>query len=152
MTVVNLTQLRELVGQEVATSDWLVVSQDRIDAFADATDDHQWIHVDAQRAKTETPFGTTIAHGFLTLSLLSVLMRGALNVEGLRMTLNYGLNRVRFVSPVPCGSRIRARIALSKLEDIRASTQATWTVTVEREGGDKPAIVAEWIVRYYGQP
>jgi len=152
MTVVNLTQLRELVGHEVATSDWLVVSQDRIDAFADATDDHQWIHVDAQRAKTETPFGTTIAHGFLTLSLLSVLMRGTLIVEGLRMTLNYGLNRVRFVSPVPCGSRIRARIALGKVEDVGDSTQATWNITIEREGSDKPSMIAEWIVRYYRKP
>jgi len=152
MTVVNLTQLRELVGHEVATSDWLVVSQDRIDAFADATDDHQWIHVDAQRAKSETPFGTTIAHGFLTLSLLSVLMRGTLIVEGLRMTLNYGLNRVRFVSPVPCGSRIRARIALGKVEDVGDSTQATWNITIEREGSDKPSMIAEWIVRYYRKP
>ena len=152
MTVVNLTQLRELVGHEVATSDWLVVSQDRIDAFADATDDHQWIHVDAQRAKSETPFGTTIAHGFLTLSLLSVLMRGTLIVEGLRMTLNYGLNRVRFVSPVPCGSRIRARIALGKVEDVGDSTQAMWNITIEREGSDKPSMIAEWIVRYYRQP
>ena len=151
MTVVTLTQLGEMVGREVATSDWLAVTQDRIDAFANATDDHQWIHVDGQRAKTETPFGTTIAHGFLTLSLLSPLMRDAVRVDGLRMTINYGLNRVRFVSPVPSGSRIRARIALSKLEDMRDSTQATWTVTVEREGGDKPCCVAEWIVRYYPQ-
>jgi acyl dehydratase len=151
MTVVTLTQLGELVGREVATSDWLAVTQDRIDAFANATDDYQWIHVDGQRAKTEAPFGTTIAHGFLTLSLLSPLMRDAIRVDGLRMTINYGLNRVRFVSPVPSGSRIRARIALSTLEDMRDSTQATWTVTVEREGGDKPAIVAEWIVRYYRQ-
>jgi acyl dehydratase len=152
MTVVNLTQLRELVGQEVATSDWLVVSQDRIDAFANATDDHQWIHVDGQRAKTETPFGTTIAHGFLTLSLLSPLMRDAIRVDGLRMTINYGLNRVRFVSPVPSGSRIRARAALSKVEDVGDSTQAAWNVTIEREGSDKPSMIAEWIVRYYRQP
>jgi acyl dehydratase len=150
MTVgVSLLQLGGLVGQEVATSDWLVVTQDRIDTFADATDDHQWIHVDSARARAETPFGTTIAHGFLTLSLVSTLMRDAIIVDGLRMTLNYGLNRVRFVSPVPSGSRIRARITLGRIEDLGDSTQAMWSVTIEREGGEKPAVVAEWIVRYY---
>jgi len=151
MTVVDLEQLAGLVGREVATSDWLVITQDRIDAFANATDDHQWIHVDAARAKAEAPFGETIAHGFLTLSLFSPLMRDAIKVDGLRMTLNYGLNRVRFVSPVPSGSRIRARIALGKVDDIGGSTQATWNVTIEREGGEKPCVVAEWIVRYYGR-
>jgi len=149
MMVLDLQQLAGIVGHEVAVSDWVVVTQDRIDAFANATDDHQWIHVDAERAKAEAPFGTTIAHGFLTLSLLSPLMRDAINVDGLRMTLNYGLNRVRFVSPVPSGSRIRARIALGKVDDIGDSTQATWNVTIEREGSDKPCVVAEWLVRYY---
>ena len=149
MTVVALAQLGGLVGREVGTSDWFTVTQDRINAFADATDDHQWIHVDIDRARAETPFGTTIGHGFLTLSLLSPLMRDAVTVEGPRMTLNYGLNRVRFVSPVPSGSRIRARIALGRVEDMGDSIQATWGVTIEREGGDKPAVVAEWIVRYY---
>jgi acyl dehydratase len=151
MTVVDLKQLAGLVGQEVAVSDWLLVTQDRIDAFANATDDHQWIHVDAERAKRETSFGTTIAHGFLTLSLLSPLMRDAIKVDGLRMTINYGSNRVRFVSPVPSGSRIRARIVLGKVDDLGDSTQATWNVTIERDGSNKPAVVAEWIVRYYGQ-
>ena len=150
MTVVELAGLAGLVGREVGTSGWLVVTQDRIDAFADATGDHQWIHVDSERARTETPFGTTIAHGFLTLSLISTLMHDAVTVDGPRMTLNYGLNRVRFVSPVPSGSRIRARIALGRTEDMGDSIQATWTVTVERDGGDKPAVVADWIVRYYG--
>ena len=149
MTVVDLAHLGGLVGQEVATSDWLVITQDRIDAFAEATSDHQWIHVDSGRARAETPFGATIAHGFLTLSLLSALMRAAVTVDGPRMTLNYGLNRVRFVSPVPSGSRIRARVALDTVEDRGDSIQATWGVTIEREGGDKPAVVAEWIVRYY---
>jgi acyl dehydratase len=149
MTVVDLEQLAGLVGRDLATSDWLVITQDRIDAFANATDDHQWIHVDAARAKAEAPFGETIAHGFLTLSLLSPLMRDAIKVDGLRMTLNYGLNRVRFVSPVPSGSRIRARIALGKVDDIGGGTQAIWNVTIEREGGAKPCVVAEWIVRYY---
>lgn len=150
MMVLDLQQLAGIVGHEVAVSDWVVVTQDRIDAFADATDDHQWIHVDAERAKAEAPFGATIAHGFLTLSLLSPLMRNAINVDGLRMTLNYGLNRVRFVSPVPSGSRVRARIALGKVDDIGDSTQATWNITIEREGSsDKPCVVAEWLVRYY---
>ena len=149
MIVVDLTQLGGLVGREVASSDWLVVTQDRIDAFANATGDHQWIHVDAERARTDTPFGATIAHGFLTLSLISALMRDAITVEGARMTLNYGLNRVRFVSPVPSGSRIRARIALGRVDAAGDSTQATWNVTVERDGGEKPSVVAEWIVRYY---
>src|SRR6478672_5679538 len=150
MRVVDLAPLCGLIGQEAATSGWLMVTQDRIDAFADATGDHQWIHVDPERARVETPFHATIAHGFLTLSLLSALMHDAIEVDGLRMTLNSGLNRLRFVSPVPSGSRIRARLALGTLEDIGDSTQATWNVTIEREGGAKPCVVAEWIVRYYG--
>ena len=149
MTTVDLAHLGDLAGREVGVSDWLVVAQDRIDAFADATGDHQWIHVDAERARTSTPFGATIAHGFLTLSLLSALMRDAVTVSGARMTLNYGLNRVRFVSPVPSGSRIRARVALAKIDHMADSIQAVWNVTIERDGGDKPAVVAEWIVRYY---
>ena len=149
MTVLTLAELRGLVGREVSISDWLVVTQERINAFADTTDDHQWIHVDVERATAETPFGTTIAHGFLTLSLLSGLMRNAVTIDGPRMTLNYGFNRVRFVSPVPSGSRIRARVVLGRLDDLADSTQVTWNVTVEREGGDKPCLVADWIVRYY---
>jgi acyl dehydratase len=130
----------------------MVIAQDRIDAFADATGDHQWIHVDAERAKHETPFGTTIAHGFLTLSLISALMRNAVSIEGLRMAINYGLNRVRFVSPVPQGSRVRARVVLAAIEDTRDSVQVTWSLQVEREGHDKPCLVAEWLVRYYPLP
>jgi acyl dehydratase len=146
--VVDLADLHELVGREVATSDWLAVTQERIDAFAEATDDRQWIHVEAARARVETPFGSTVAHGFLTLSLLTALLRAAVSVTGARMTLNYGLNRVRFVSPVPSGARIRARIALAAVEDLGDSLQASWNVTVEREGGARPAAVAEWLVRY----
>ncbi len=149
MTSVDLARLGDLAGREVGVSGWLLVAQDRIAAFADATDDHQWIHVDAERARTGLPFGTTIAHGFLTLSLVSALVRDAVVVEGVRMALNYGLNRVRFVSPVPSGSRIRARVALAKIDDMADSIQAIWNVTIERDGGDKPAVVAEWIVRYY---
>ena len=151
MTVVQLAELGGLVGREIATSDWMVVSQDRINAFADTTDDHQWIHVDAERARAETPFGTTIAHGFLTLSLTSALLRNAVRIDGPRMTLNYGLNRVRFVSPVPSGSRIRARIAVGKVDDLEDSTQVIWNITIEREGSDKPCVVAEWIGRYYSR-
>jgi acyl dehydratase len=149
VTVVGLTDLGALVGQEVATSNWFEVTQARIDAFADATGDRQWIHVDIERARAETPFGTTIAHGFLTLSLVSALMRDAVTVDGAHISLNYGLNRVRFVSPVPAGSRIRARIALARCDDVGNGVQATWNVTIEREGGEKPSVVAEWIVRYY---
>src|SRR5689334_12719820 len=116
MTVVKVTELAGLVGRDIATSDWIEITQKRIDAFAETTDDRQWIHIDPVRARAESPFGTTIAHGFLTLSLLSTLVRDAITVQGPRMTLNYGLNRVRFVSPVPCGSRLRAQIALAKIE------------------------------------
>jgi acyl dehydratase len=152
VTVVRLSDLGALVGREVAASGWFDVTQARIDAFADATGDRQWIHVDVERARRETPFGTTIAHGFLTLSLVSALMRDAVTVDGPRMTLNYGLNRVRFVSPVPAGSRIRARVVLGRCDDVGDSVQATWNVTIEREGGEKPCVVAEWIVRYYDSP
>ena len=145
----SVGKLGEFVGREVALSEWLEVSQARIDGFAEATEDRQWIHTDPERAARESPFGQTIAHGFLTLSLLSELMRLAVSVKGVRMGLNYGLNRVRFVSPVPAGSRIRARLTLAALEEIKGGAQATWGVTVEREGGNKPCCVAEWLVRYY---
>ena len=145
----SIAQLAEYVGQEVAVSDWLEVSQERINRFAETTDDRQWIHVDPERAARESPFKQTIAHGFLTLSLLSALYQRAMSVGGVRMGINYGLDRVRFVSPVPAGSRIRGRFALSTLTDIRGGVQAAWNVTVERDGGDKPCCVAEWLVRYY---
>ena len=148
MTVVDVANLGSLVGREVATGNWLVVTQERIDAFAAATADHQWIHVDIQRASAETPFGTTIAHGFLTLSLISALVRDAVTVDRTRLTLNYGLNRVRFVSPVPSGSRIRARITLAGIDDMGDSLQATWSVTIERDGSDKPAAVVDALSRY----
>lgn len=149
IVIPDLARLRELAGHDVGASDWVVVDQVRITAFADATGDHQWIHVDPGRAAAETPFGTTIAHGFLTLSLVSALMRSAISIGGLRMTINYGLNRVRFISPVPAGARIRARITLAAIADAAEATQATWGVTVERDGGEKPCLVAEWLVRYY---
>jgi acyl dehydratase len=145
----SIARLRDHVGREVAISDWLEVSQERINQFAETTDDRQWIHVDPERAARESPFKRTIAHGFLTLSLLSELGKRAMSVGGVRMGINYGLDRVRFVSPVPAGSRIRGRFALSALTDIRGGVQAAWNVTVERDGGDKPCCVAEWLVRYY---
>jgi acyl dehydratase len=146
---VSVRELGEQVGRDVAVSDWLEVSQERINQFAEATEDRQWIHTDPERAARESPFKQAIAHGFLTLSLLSELMKRAVSVAGLRMGLNYGLNRVRFVSPVPAGARLRGRFKLAALEEIKGGAQATWEVTVEREGGDKPCCVAEWLVRYY---
>jgi len=148
----DVRSLRDRIGEEVAVGDWLEVTQARIDQFAEATGDRQWIHVDAARAASESPFKTTIAHGFLTLSLVSALTRSALELRGLRMAINYGLNRVRFVTPVPSGSRLRARLTPSAVEDAGGGVQVTWTVTIERDGAEKPACVAEWIVRYFPAP
>ena len=145
----SLTELKTKVGQEVAAGDWFEVTQERINLFAEATEDRQWIHTDPERAARESPFGGTIAHGFLTLSLLSELMKRAVSVGGVRMGVNYGLNRVRFVRPVPAGALIRGRFRLDAVEEISGGAQATWGVTVEREGGDRPCCVAEWLVRYY---
>ena len=148
----NPAWLRDRIGEEIAVSDWIDVSQARIDQFAEATEDRQWIHVDPARAAVESPFRTTIAHGFLTLSLVSLLARRALSLGGVRMAINYGVNRVRFISPVPAGSRIRGRFSPAAVEEAGAAVQVTWTVTVEREHGDKPCLVAEWLVRYYPSP
>ena len=147
----NPATLRESLGQEFAVSDWLEVTQDRITRFADATGERQWIHVDPARAAAESPFGTTIAHGFLTLSLLSTLFWSAVTVEQQRLVVNYGLNRVRFVTPVPAGARIRGRFTPSAVETTDGVTQVTWQVVVEREHAEKPCCVAEWLIRYYGQ-
>jgi len=149
MVTVDVSTLGDRVGQEVAVSDWLLVDQARVNQFAAATGDHQWIHVDPGRAATESPFRSTIAHGFLTLSLVSSLLRDAVAFTGSRMAINYGLNRVRFVSPVPAGAQIRGRFTLAATEDVGGALQATWHITAEREGGDKPCLVAEWLVRYY---
>jgi acyl dehydratase len=149
MIEVDVRTLKDRVGQEIAVSSWLEVTQARIDQFAEATGDRQWIHVDAARAAAESPFKTTIAHGFLTLSLLSTLVRDAMQFGGLRMAINYGLNRVRFVSPVPAGARIRATFSVHAVEDVAGGVQVTWLARIEREHGDKPACAAEWIVRYY---
>jgi acyl dehydratase len=148
--VESLEGLRSLVGSEVSVGDWYEVRQQQVDLFAEATGDHQWIHVDPERASRESPYGTTIAHGFLTLSLLSHFLSQAVVLAfPLRMGINYGLNRVRFVSPVPVGARIRPRVVLAALEAFPGGEQATWSITIEREGGEKPVCVAEWLVRYY---
>ena len=149
MIDIDVRTIKDRVGEEIAVSDWLQVTQARIEQFADATGDRQWIHVDQARAAVESPFKTTIAHGFLTLSLLSPLIRESIRFTGLRMAINYGTNRVRFVSPVPSGARIRARITPSAVEAVAGGFQVAWQVTIEREHGDKPACVAEWLVRYY---
>ena len=148
--VIDVARLADLVGSE-ASSDWLDVPQETITAFADATGDRQWIHVDVDRARSEGPFGATIAHGFLTLSLISRLMRSAIRFEGgPRVAINYGLNKVRFPSPVPAGSRVRGRFTLLRVEPAAdGAWQATWSAVVEREASDKPCCVAEWLVRYY---
>ena len=143
----SIEELRRLVGKEVVVTDWLAVSQERIDAFADATEDHQWIHVDRERAARESPYGTTVAHGFLTLSLLPYLLGQAIEIQGTRLGINYGLNRLRFTGPLPAGARVRARFRLAAVEDIDRGVQMTWNVTVEREGEAKPVLVAEWLTR-----
>ena len=148
-TIASLADVPSLVGQEVATSDWITITQEQVNQFADATGDHQWIHVDVEKARAG-PFGGPIAHGFLTLSLLPRFFETAIAIEGARMGVNYGLNKVRFTSPVPVGSRLRARMTLLACEPIdHGGMQMTWKVVVEREGGDKPVCIAESIgLRY----
>ena len=145
----KLAELKPLVGQELAVSDWFPVSQQRIDQFAEATGDHQWIHVDPARA-AKGPFGATIAHGFLTLSMLPLLLETAVDIRDVKMGVNYGLNRVRFTAPVPVGSELRGRIRLLAFDDLPdGGVQLTTEVTIERKGSDKPACIAESISRRY---
>ncbi|MGH8694809.1 MAG: MaoC family dehydratase [Burkholderiales bacterium] len=146
----NLEELAAKVGREVVVSDWLEVTQERIDKFADATGDHQWIHVDVERARRESPFGTTIAHGFLTLSLLSHFLNNSLEFGNSKMGVNYGCNRLRFTAPVKAGSRLRARFKLKEFERIEGGVQMIWDVAMECEGQEKPVLVAEWVGRRYG--
>ena len=147
--MISIPELEQRVGQEVAVSPWIEITQERIDTFAKAIDDFQWIHVDRERARN-SPFGGTIAHGFLTLSLLSHLSERTFGFADRKMGVNYGLNRVRFTSPVPSGSRVRARFTLQKFERLAdGGIQVTWNTVVEREGADKPALVAEWLGRHY---
>lgn len=149
--LISVDELPDLVGQELAVSDWLEVTQERIDLFAEATGDPQWIHLDPERAAAESPYKTTIAHGFLTLSLVTQLCRNAFELDGpFSMAVNYGLNRVRFPAPVPSGSRVRARFTLNRLDELDGCLQLTWGVVMQREGGgDKPCLAAEWITRAY---
>ena len=145
----TLAELSDLVGQEVAVSEWLTITQEQINLFAQATGDHQWIHVDVERAKAG-PFGTTIAHGLLTLSLIPQFFQTAIDIREVGMGINYGLNKVRFTSPVPVGSRLRARLKLLSSEPIdNRGRQMAWEVLVEREGSSKPVCVAESIARRY---
>jgi acyl dehydratase len=144
----SIRDLERRVGEEVGVSPWIEVTQERIDTFARAIDDHQWIHVDRERAKS-SPFGGTIAHGFLTLSLLSHLAEKTFSFSDRKMGVNYGLNRVRFTAPVPSGAKVRARFTLAKYEKLEGGVQVTWNTTVEIENADKPAMVAEWIGRHY---
>ena len=146
----NLEELAAKVGQEVVVSDWLEVTQERINQFADATGDHQWIHVDVERARRESPFGTTIAHGFLTLSLLSHFLNNSLEFGNSKMGVNYGCNRLRFTAPVKAGSRLRARFKLKEFQRIEGGVQMLWDVAMECEGQQKPVLVAEWVGRRYG--
>jgi acyl dehydratase len=142
--------LNDFVGREIAVTDWFTVTQERIRQFAEVTEDRQWIHVDRERAQKESPYGTTIAHGFLTLSLMSHLMKQAIEIRsGVRMGVNYGLNRVRFPSAVRADSQIRARVTLQSVKELPDSSEAVFVVSVEGRDSEKPHCVAEWIVRYY---
>lgn len=145
----RLDDMRKQVGQELAVSDWQEVSQERINQFAEATGDYQWIHIDVKRAASESPFGGTIAHGFLTLSLLSKFSEESISISNVKMGVNYGLNRVRFTAPVRAGKKVRARFKLAAFDEIAGGAQLTWNTTVEIEGNEKPACIAEMIARCY---
>jgi acyl dehydratase len=150
---VTVDRLTDIIGQEMV-SPWRDVTQDQITRFADITGDRQWIHVDADRASRESPFGGaitgTVAHGFFTLALASRLLRDAVgSIDGARMGINYGLNKVRFPAPLPTGSRVRGRVTLQRVDAVDGGVQATWSVVIERDGSAKPCCAAEWLVRYY---
>jgi acyl dehydratase len=149
ITLNGIDEIKARVGQELGVSDWEEVTQEQVNAFADATGDHQWIHVDVERAK-QTPFGGTIAHGYYTLSLAPKFNQQLYTVENVAFALNYGLNKVRFPAPLPVGSKVRMRAAIASVEDVPGGVQMATTLTFEREGGDKPVCVAETLVRVYG--
>jgi acyl dehydratase len=149
-TTTTLAELPGLKGQELGSSDWYEVTQEAVNTFADATGDHQWIHVDVERAKAESPFGGPVAHGYLTLSLLVPLLAQVLVVSDAVMGVNYGLNKVRFPSPVPVGSKVRATASLKEVEEVAGGLQYVLSVAIEREGGDKPVCIAEPVYRTYG--
>jgi acyl dehydratase len=141
--------VKEKVGQHLGYSDWLEITQDQVNLFADATGDHQWIHVDPERAAKESPFGGPIAHGYLTISLAPVLLTGIVRVEGLKFGVNYGINKLRFPAPVPVGAKLRAGATLAQVEDIPGGAQVTYDITFEVDGQEKPACVAQVVYRYY---
>jgi len=147
-TVQGIEGAKALAGQDWGTSTWIEVTQEQVNTFADATGDHQWIHVDVERAKTG-PFGAPIAHGFLTLSLIPVLFHDVVHIEGISMAVNYGLNKVRFPAPVPVGSKLRAHVKNLAVEDVTGGVQVINQITIEHEGGTKPVCVAEFISRYF---
>jgi acyl dehydratase len=149
-TTTTLAEVPALKGSELGTSDWVEVTQDAVNLFADATGDHQWIHVDVERAKAESPFGGPIAHGYLTLSLLVPMWSQVLTVSDTKMAVNYGLNKVRFPSPVPVGSKLRLTATLADVEEIKGGLQLTVAAVIEREGGDKPVCIAEPVFRFLG--
>lgn len=149
LLIENLDALSALIDREVAVSPWLDMEQSRVDAFAEVTEDRQWIHIDPARAKAESPFGAPVAHGFLTLSLLPRLIQSSFRIGDVRMAVNYGLNKVRFISPVKVGSRLRARFTLQSAAAIDGGMQVVWLATIEIEGNGKPACVAELVSRSY---
>jgi acyl dehydratase len=151
MLTMTLDQLRDARGKEVACTEWFTVTQEQIDSFAAATGDRQWIHVDRERSRRESPYGETIAHGFLTLALLSQCLRQAIEVQDADMVINYGLNRVRFPAPVLAGSTVRARFTLHSVKDAGEAIGAVFAVVMEGQKGVKPVCAAEWVVRFYGR-
>jgi acyl dehydratase len=149
MIIDGLDQLRAAEGTHLGYSDWLEIDQDRVDKFADATGDHQWIHVDVERAKRESPFGGPIAHGYLTVSLSNYLLPQIVKVQGISMGVNYGVDRIRFPAPVPVGSRVRAGAELLEVTEVAGGVQTKMLITVEVDGGDKPACIIEALSRFY---
>jgi acyl dehydratase len=145
----GIADAKTMLGQEIGISDWMLIDQERVNGFAQVTGDQQWIHVDVERASRESPFGGPIAHGYLTVSLLAKFAGECIAVDGVRLAVNYGLNRVRFAAPVKVGSRIRARFVLAAVDDIDGGAQLQWQATIEIEGGEKPACVAEMLTRWY---
>jgi acyl dehydratase len=150
LVVETSRSLSDFVGSEIAVTEWFTLTQDRIRQFAEVTEDRQWIHLDSERARRESPYGTTIAHGFLTLSLVSHFMRQAVQIRsGVRMGINYGLNRARFPSPVRADSQIRARVSLHSVKELAEAVEVVFGISVEGRDSEKPHCVAEWIIRYY---
>jgi acyl dehydratase len=145
----TVADLQADVGKEIAVSEWMMISQERVNQFAEATDDPQWIHVDVERAKRESPFGGTIAHGYMTLSLIPALFEAVVDLPPGKMSINYGLNKVRFPSPMLVGGRLRGRFKLLAVEPMDGCVQSIWQMTIEREGSDKPVCVAEYVLRKY---